>query len=602
MNKKSAKQLSEDQKSTPFRKDNIQNAVNSNARDNEEELPLISCVMPTYGRPAYVNEAIQMFLDQDYPNKELIILNDCEGQIFTCNLPPEAGIQVINHPERFPNLGDKRNACIEIAKGEFIAIWDDDDVYLPWRLSYSYRMLKAYDTPFYRAKDFLTYWGKDEPLHNDQSVPGWVSHPNTLFTKDLWKKVQGYPSIDVGEDSQFFSKIHQLLEQEFITYPIDRMDRFFILRAKSDYPHMCMDGGSGELETDAGNIELQPRPIADPLLQCRYHELVQHHQQSTASAGMAPDSESPVLSVCVGVKNRSAVSYGNKTLKLFPNMVKSLVQAAENIDGIIELVVADFGSNDHPPGDWLYKQGEGLSVKLLQLDGDFSRGRGLNEAARHSRSNRLLLTDADVLVNEAALLRAIDLIDQDQAWFPIFHCFNEEGQLEHWLDLGYGIVGLARSVFDASGGVPEFESWGGEDDIFSERVQTQVPGVRERFGGLRHQWHPDHCRHENYRNTVKADYLAHVSSADTDKLAELSKTHGKHVVFNANHPDWSGPLHFYENGHFTRPGLDTGSFEINEDQSLILRWDRWPEERLLWNSADDSYHCVDNLFTIQPQK
>ncbi|RYD67789.1 MAG: glycosyltransferase family 2 protein, partial [Verrucomicrobiaceae bacterium] len=112
----------------------------------ENDFPLISCVMPTYGRPDYVNEAIRMFLDQDYPNKELVILNDCVGQNFTCDLPPEAGVRVINHPERFPSLGDKRNACIGLAQGEFIAIWDDDDVYLPWRLSHSFRMMKAHGT------------------------------------------------------------------------------------------------------------------------------------------------------------------------------------------------------------------------------------------------------------------------------------------------------------------------------------------------------------------------------------------------------------------------------------------------------------------------
>ncbi|WP_159462607.1 glycosyltransferase [Caballeronia glebae] len=38
-------------------------------------MPLISCIMPTYGRPAYVDEAVAMFLAQDYPNKELIIVN-----------------------------------------------------------------------------------------------------------------------------------------------------------------------------------------------------------------------------------------------------------------------------------------------------------------------------------------------------------------------------------------------------------------------------------------------------------------------------------------------------------------------------------------------
>jgi glycosyltransferase involved in cell wall biosynthesis len=42
-----------------------------------ERSPLISCIMPTYGRPEFLGEAVAMFLAQDYPEKELVILNRC---------------------------------------------------------------------------------------------------------------------------------------------------------------------------------------------------------------------------------------------------------------------------------------------------------------------------------------------------------------------------------------------------------------------------------------------------------------------------------------------------------------------------------------------
>jgi hypothetical protein len=250
-------------------------------KPSPDHLPLISCVMPTYGRPSYVNEAVQMFLDQDYPNKELIILNDCVGQIYSYDLAPESGVRIFNYSERFSNLGEKRNACIELAKGEYIAVWDDDDIYLPWRLSYSYQKMQEHDTPFYRAQEFWAYWGEEEPFHDNQSVPGWVSHPNTLFTKDLWKQVQGYPGRDVGEDARFFEKIHQFLKQEFITYPIKREERFFIMRGESDYPHMSIAGGSGQLDLEGRNIKLHPKPIANPVLRSRCQILIQEYLSGT---------------------------------------------------------------------------------------------------------------------------------------------------------------------------------------------------------------------------------------------------------------------------------------------------------------------------------
>ena len=50
----------------------------------EARVPLVSCICPTYNRPPrhqhLLEEAIASFLRQDYPNKELIVLNDCPGQ------------------------------------------------------------------------------------------------------------------------------------------------------------------------------------------------------------------------------------------------------------------------------------------------------------------------------------------------------------------------------------------------------------------------------------------------------------------------------------------------------------------------------------------
>src|SRR5690554_1515091 len=76
--------------------------------------PVVSAIMPTYGRPELVSESVAMFLAQDYPHKELIILNDCDGQIFRFEHPQ---VTVINRSNRFATLGEKRNACIELAKG-----------------------------------------------------------------------------------------------------------------------------------------------------------------------------------------------------------------------------------------------------------------------------------------------------------------------------------------------------------------------------------------------------------------------------------------------------------------------------------------------------
>ena len=42
----------------------------------EINMPLVSCIMPTFNRRAFAGQAIEYFLRQDYPNRELIILDD----------------------------------------------------------------------------------------------------------------------------------------------------------------------------------------------------------------------------------------------------------------------------------------------------------------------------------------------------------------------------------------------------------------------------------------------------------------------------------------------------------------------------------------------
>jgi hypothetical protein len=68
-----------------------------------EHAPLISCIMPTFNRRAFVPLSLKCFAYQDYPNRELIIVDDGDDSIadLTLNLP---GVQYIRLPRR-NNIG-----------------------------------------------------------------------------------------------------------------------------------------------------------------------------------------------------------------------------------------------------------------------------------------------------------------------------------------------------------------------------------------------------------------------------------------------------------------------------------------------------------------
>lgn len=159
--------------------------------------PLVSCVCCTYNRKEPLEEAIQCFIDQDYENKELIILNDQEGvtlKIEGC--PPN--IYIYNHPTRFTSLGEKRNYIKTLTNGEYFCVWDDDDIYTPIRIS------KSVDL-FERNKyvDIVKSKYAFMSVNNENyKVVTNLFHSQACISKEYMEKTQ-YPHKSVGEDMEF---------------------------------------------------------------------------------------------------------------------------------------------------------------------------------------------------------------------------------------------------------------------------------------------------------------------------------------------------------------------------------------------------------------
>jgi glycosyltransferase involved in cell wall biosynthesis len=111
--------------------------MNGSAKDN---LPLVSCIMPTFNRRQFIPLAIRYFLRQDYPDKELVIIDDGTDRVADL-IPADPRIRYFGLPGR-ASTGAKRNLACKYSTGTLIAHWDDDDWYAPWRLSYQLEQLR----------------------------------------------------------------------------------------------------------------------------------------------------------------------------------------------------------------------------------------------------------------------------------------------------------------------------------------------------------------------------------------------------------------------------------------------------------------------------
>lgn len=121
---------------------------------------LISCLCPTYNRYPQLGflleESVECFLRQDHADKELLILNDTPGQKLRFDHPQ---IRIFNSERRLPDLSAKIQYLLDRAHGDVFCRWDDDDLSLPWRLSYS--LARLGDEPEWRPENFWFASGND---------------------------------------------------------------------------------------------------------------------------------------------------------------------------------------------------------------------------------------------------------------------------------------------------------------------------------------------------------------------------------------------------------------------------------------------------------
>jgi len=96
------------------------------------EKPLVSVILTTYNRAQLLPRAINSVLNQTYPNFELIIVNggSTDNTEEVVKSFKDERIQYYKQKENKGMLAD-RNKGFDVAKGDYVAILDDDDELLP---------------------------------------------------------------------------------------------------------------------------------------------------------------------------------------------------------------------------------------------------------------------------------------------------------------------------------------------------------------------------------------------------------------------------------------------------------------------------------------
>jgi glycosyltransferase involved in cell wall biosynthesis len=328
--------------------------------------------MPTANRRAFVPHAIQYFLRQDYPRRELVILDSGEDGIADL-IPTDPRIRYLRDTRRW-TLGAKRNALCEEAQGDLIIHWDDDDWHAPNRLRYQIEALRQTDAEVSGLRQMLFYdcissqtWLYDYPA----AQRPWLAGGSLLYWKELWRKAP-FPDAAVGEDTRF------------VRHP--SIKRLFALPDYRFYVALIHPGNTSPKIRRGAYWSPWPddiKAIAGTDLDSACQETPQVQPVKEVSA-MRPNTEStPTYAILMVVHNARAMT-----------QVTTLQTLRYCAGQDARLIVADNASSDGVE-TWLDLLAARGDVDLIRNPINQGHGPALEQARQATRSSYLVTLDSD---------------------------------------------------------------------------------------------------------------------------------------------------------------------------------------------------------------
>jgi glycosyltransferase involved in cell wall biosynthesis len=159
---------------------------------------LVSCIMPTHNRRGLIGVALKCYLSQDWPDKELVVVDDGADMVgeLVKQLVPDAVYIYLAEKQM---IGTKRNLACEATSGEVICHFDDDD----WsaagrikdqvtRLLESGKQMTGYHS--------ITYWNGTKARRYASAVPQYAVGTTMCYQKRFWE-MHRFPAKSYAEDN-----------------------------------------------------------------------------------------------------------------------------------------------------------------------------------------------------------------------------------------------------------------------------------------------------------------------------------------------------------------------------------------------------------------
>ena len=251
----------------------------------QAEIPLVSCIIIFLNGEKYIAEAIESVLAQTYQHWELILVDDGTTDGATAIAKEFAKtradqITYTEHPgHENRGMSASRNAGLQLAKGEYVAFLDADDIWLPHRLDRHVTVLNQHpDVAMSLAPTLLwSSWDKENLPKSrpwlaadvagdvgpppDQPMPPPVVAKIYLFSHGAG--VPGICSLTIRRDALcavggFENTFRTLYEDQvmlfkiFLNYPVIAIDDI------QDYYRQHADSACGQVGRISGDQKARP--------------------------------------------------------------------------------------------------------------------------------------------------------------------------------------------------------------------------------------------------------------------------------------------------------------------------------------------------------
>ena len=206
---------------------------------------MISIVVPVYNAAPYIENTVQMVLQQTYQDFELILVDDCSTDNSVALLEElmengkDARLRLVKK-ERNQGAAAARNTGLDMASGRYIAFLDADDVWLHHRLEAGLRVMEEKKAGFV----FSAYEFGDEQARGTGKivhVPEKLTYrkalsrtvvftTTTLFDTTLVpKELLRMPTVPSEDTATWW----QILRNGHVAYGLDQVLAIYRRPAKS---------------------------------------------------------------------------------------------------------------------------------------------------------------------------------------------------------------------------------------------------------------------------------------------------------------------------------------------------------------------------------